>query len=140
MKINPINNNQTNFNGKFKNNELLNKSLEKASDYDLKKFGSLLRRMKAQNDNFVFSIDSSKYDLNAYYKNLEIELLSSGDQKLTVFPVSKQTKRHEDEFTDNVFNDVIKKINKKLEEIYPEQEITKAKRENSLAKIYKNLD
>ena len=77
MKINSINknyqNNNTNFNGKFKNNELLNKSLEKASDYDLKKFGSLLRRMKAQNDNFVFSIDSSKYDLNAYYKNLEIE-------------------------------------------------------------------
>ena len=140
MKINPINNNQTNFNGKFKNNELLNKSLEKASDYDLKKFGSLLRRMKAQNDNFVFSIDSSKYNLNAYYKNLEIELLKSGEQKLTVFPVGKQTKRHEDKFTDNVFNDVIKKINKKLEEIYPEQEITKAKRENSLAKIYKNLD
>ena len=140
MKINPINNNQTNFNGKFKNNELLNKSLEKASDYDLKKFGSLLRRMKAQNDNFVFSIDSSKYDFNAYYKNLEIELLKSGEQKLTVIPVGKQTKRHEDEFTDNVFNDVIKKINKKLEEIYPEQEITKAKRENSLAKIYKNLD
>ena len=107
MKINPINNNQTNFNGKFKNNELLNKSLEKASDYDLKKFGSLLRRMKAQNDKFVFSIDSSKYDLNAYYKNLEIELLKSGEQKLTVFPVGKQTKRHEDEFTDNVFNDVI---------------------------------
>lgn len=144
MKINSINknyqNNNTNFNGKFKNNELLNKSLEKASDYDLKKFGSLLRRMKAQNDNFVFSIDSSKYDLNAYYKNLEIELLKSGEQKLTVFPVGKQTKRHEDEFTDNVFNNVIKKINKKLEEIYPEQEITKAKRENSLAKIYKNLD
>ena len=144
MKINSINknyqNNNTNFNGKFKNNELLNKSLEKASDYDLKKFGSLLRRMKAQNDNFVFSIDSSKYDLNAYYKNLEIELLKSGEQKLTVFPVGKQTKRYEDEFTDNVFNNVIKKINKKLEEIYPEQEITKAKRENSLAKIYKNLD
>ena len=144
MKINSINknyqNNNTNFNGKFKNNELLNKSLEKASDYDLKKFGSLLRRMKAQNDNFVFSIDSSKYNLNAYYKNLEIELLKSGEQKLTVFPVVKQTKRHEDEFTDNVFNDVIKNINKKLEEIYPEQEITKAKRENSLAKIYKNLD
>ena len=57
MKINSINknyqNNNTNYNGKFKNNELLNKSLEKASDYDLKKFGSLLRRMKAQNDNFV---------------------------------------------------------------------------------------
>ena len=144
MKINSINknyqNNNTNFNGKFKNNELLNKSLEKASDYDLKKFGSLLRRMKAQNDNFVFSIDSSKYYFNAYYKSLEIELLKSGEQKLTVFPVGKQTKRHEDEFTDNVFNDVIKKINKKLEEIYPEQEITKAKRENSLAKIYKNLD
>lgn len=141
MRINSINNSQINFKGKFKKNELLNSSLEKASDYDLKKFAELLRRMKTQKDDLVFSINSDEYNIrNSFFKKFEIELLKTGNKQCTGFIVGEETRFFKDDFLGLAFDNSLKKINKILEAIYPEQETTKVKRENSLAKIYKNLD
>ena len=142
MRISPINQQSTNFNGKFRNSEFLNESLARASNSDLKRFGSLLKRMKAQNDNLVFSVEPSIIKFNEYCKGLYITL-EQFNEKLSSkrdFNVGYETAELEEDFSYYIFKNVIKEINAKLEKIYPKQETATAEREKFLGKIYKNLD
>lgn len=146
MKISPIqqkNFNQTNFNGKFESSKLLTNSLEKATDYDLKKFSELLKRMKNKNDNLLFYLKSVQNTIGGgFYKIQSIELnkLEQKKPSLNIFTVGQEIIPAEKDFTNDIFNNVIKKLNKILEEIYPEQKIIEPTRKMYLENIYKNLD
>ena len=150
MKINSINNNyqsnNTNFKGKFMKTEALNEYLKLASDSDLKKFNNLLKRMKTKNDNLVFSVNSFVDKCHEYYKTLYVELKQFNEKlsKEKISIVGQETiEKHEvyeEDFSNHITGNVIKKIHETLEWIYPEQKMAKAERENLLEGINKNLN
>ena len=137
MNINPISNkNKPNFNAKFRSSEALTKSLERASDYDLKEFSDLLRRMKMKGDDVVFQIRTSFFDNGI---SNDVELLESFKNTLRSHKVGLKFINSEKDLSSSFYN-VIKNVNKILEPMYPKPEITGVKRETSLKKIFKNLD
>ena len=154
MKINLINNNyqsnNTNFKGKFMKSEVLNEYLKLASDSDLQKFNTLLKRMKTKNDNLVFTVNSFVDRCHEYCKTLYIEL-EQFDEKLSkkrTFDVGTQTvqveeyeEEYEEEFSLHITGNVIKRINDTLERrFYPKQKVAEAERKALLEEINKNLN
>lgn len=160
MRISPINNNQTslkcksnpiNFNGKFMKSEVLNEYLKLASDSDLQKFNTLLKRMKTQNDNLVFTVNSFVDRCHEYCKTLYIELEQFNEKlsKKRTFDVGTETvqvekeygEEYEEEFSLHITGNVIKRINDTLERrFYPKQKVSEAERKALLEEINMNLN
>ena len=140
MKISPISS-QTNFKGEFKRTEALDKAMEKASDYDLRKFGKILRRMQDVDDNRSFKL-YSHVDKRYHWDYTSVWLRNEktyNPSKDGISSAYRDTELADMEFSSVAYNGILKKINKNLEEIYPEPEVTKADRQRSIDYINRFL-
>lgn len=132
-------NNSTSFRGVFIGNELLDKSIERASDYHVHKFANVLERMSKVDDGKEFYLDN--YFFPGYFANRQdIKLvINTQYKKFDVKKVGTEEIKKREKSTGGCFDNVIKNVTEILEEIYPEPETTRAKRENSLRRINKHI-
>ena len=132
MKITPINNNQGSFRAQFIKTPALEKVIEAASDYDLMKFGKVLKTMSKKEDGIKYNFYSAADRYTSVYLRRS-KTLDNGRGFFHDYRLSSN------EFPSTAYKNVLNKANKILEESYPEEEITNVKREASLRIIEKEL-
>ncbi len=132
-------NNSISFNARFVHNGHLDNVIANASDYDLMKFGKILESMKKRNPKVFYEIVSRPVK-NWNWEGITLELEKVVDRpepgiiSSTSFKDLCVGKSYE-----KCYDGILNKINKILEPFYPEEEVTKVKRETSLKKIDKLL-
>ena len=134
-------NNSISFNARFVHNGHLDNVIANASDYDLMKFGKILESMKKRNPKVSYEIVSrpvQNWNWETEGVTLELEKIvdkpEPGIISSTSFKDLCVRKSYE-----KCYDGILNKINKMLEPFYPEEEVTKVKRETSLKKIDKLL-
>ena len=136
MNVQPVN--DTNFQGRFLNNRLLGKSLEKANNYELMRFSQILDRMAAVDDNASYYL-KERHQFLADTRMDELLIMNGATNKF-VTPVShdnvnlksyiKPSKRYEN---------ALKRINDFLENLYPKENTVDVPRQVLLDDIKKKL-
>ena len=128
MNVDNVNN--LSFKGTFAKNIHLEKSIEKASDYDLYKFSKLLNRMKKKDDNRYFELfEFASTDCKTIIGFLKFKPYSSKTYNVGIGP--KRSINGEA----TCYNGVIRAVNEFLEKIYPEPKETKIPRDTSIRRI-----
>ena len=117
LNINNVHAPNTAFKGYFYNNTLLEKSIERASDYDLYKFSKILKRMANSDDERTFEL----------YKTLDngktiIQIYKTKNYVFTKHDVGIGSE-NPDAKKRTCFDSVIGNVNKFLEKIYREVSI-----------------
>ena len=127
------------FKGVFKDNKVLQKSLELASDYDVYHFGKNLERMNKVNDGRVFFLDKYYFTHPSVYRE-DVNLISYQNSKdFKSKTVGQSIAYHTKGNPDDCYVGVIEKVNSVLESIYPKKKVTRAKRENSIRRVNNNI-
>ena len=120
--ITPINYN-VNFNGTFRSNELLRRSLRFASSEDLYEFSKNLKKMRAKKDKRIFWL-SENWDTTPFsnlVKTHAINLNAKKSKKINTNAVGKEAILIKHKYSLACYKNVIKNINVLLNKIYPDK-------------------
>lgn len=140
MKITRVeNSNIITYRGTFETNELLDKSIERADNYDLKRFRDNLSRMYNTNDDINFVLKERTQYLGAGTTSRDLVLYDKILNKYITTVGSDSTYSNKTKDTKLRFTHAIERMNNFLENLYPPQKSTCVPREILLKSITKML-
>lgn len=135
MRIVPVsnNNNQTSFNAKFISNKYLTEAINHANDYDLMKFGKVLKDMSMANDGISYELYPSGS------KFISVLLRKSKTCTDGSYHYS-DTRLTSDKVPALAYKNVLKEATQILEKFYSKEEITDAPRAKLISIIEEFLN
>jgi len=115
----------TNFQGSFKSNSLLQRSLKYASAVDLYEFSKNLKKMGAKKDKRVFWLsenwNSTPFSVNV--KTHAIQLNTKSYNSTSINSVGTEAVLYDRPYSIACYKNVIKNINTALSKIYPDKSV-----------------
>lgn len=136
----PNYNNQVSFSGKFMKSQALNRAIDKAEAYDLKKFNDLLERMSKADDGRVFDLYAIME--NNYGRQFHMVNLKEFKMKYNTNAIenAKITLISDKDYESIAYKGALAKVNSVLDKIYPDKSAEYVGINTLIEKIYEHLN